>query len=188
MRDDYTTTSHYLTYTFLFEKLEECTFWTWEWKRDNSNSLNVSPNRATQVQRRPPLFSLRLVGNKAPGKAQTSRATNLQTEGQVSGRTAGSFLGFRVFIESSLELNKSRRALSKINEGGHVQSRAEQQERRMDRLRSSFYCRPLEKSARCQFRSAGFGSRYGCQFVAVRNGREETSRAFSGHLLGEDER
>ena len=27
-----TTNSYYLTYTFLFERLGECTFWTWEWK------------------------------------------------------------------------------------------------------------------------------------------------------------
>ena len=24
--------SHYLTYTFIFKRLGECTFWTWEWK------------------------------------------------------------------------------------------------------------------------------------------------------------
>ena len=56
MKDDYTTNSHYLTYTFLrfwskvcrtpllcfhyrplFElgRLRECTFWTWEWKGSN---------------------------------------------------------------------------------------------------------------------------------------------------------
>ena len=28
MNDDYTTNSHYLTYTFLFERLGEYTFWT----------------------------------------------------------------------------------------------------------------------------------------------------------------
>ena len=28
-----TSNSHYLTYTCLFKRLWECTFWTWEWKR-----------------------------------------------------------------------------------------------------------------------------------------------------------
>ena len=32
MKDDDTTNSHYPTHTFLFRKLGECTFWTWEWK------------------------------------------------------------------------------------------------------------------------------------------------------------
>ena len=31
MKDYYTTNSHYLTYTFLFELFWECNFWTWEW-------------------------------------------------------------------------------------------------------------------------------------------------------------
>ena len=31
MKDGYTTNSHYLTYTFLFKRSGECTFWTWEW-------------------------------------------------------------------------------------------------------------------------------------------------------------
>ena len=30
LKDDYTTSSHYLTYTFLFKRLGECTFGTWE--------------------------------------------------------------------------------------------------------------------------------------------------------------
>ena len=30
--DGYTTNSHHIIYTFLFERLGECTFWTWEWK------------------------------------------------------------------------------------------------------------------------------------------------------------
>ena len=29
MKDDYTINSHYLTYTFLFKRLGECTFWTY---------------------------------------------------------------------------------------------------------------------------------------------------------------
>ena len=32
MQDYYTSNSHYLTYTLLFKRLWECTFWTWEWK------------------------------------------------------------------------------------------------------------------------------------------------------------
>ena len=32
MEDDYTTNSHYLTYTFLFVGLENVLFLTWEWK------------------------------------------------------------------------------------------------------------------------------------------------------------
>ena len=32
MKDDYITNSHYITYIIHFEKLGECTFWTWEWK------------------------------------------------------------------------------------------------------------------------------------------------------------
>ena len=32
MKDDYPTNSHYLTCTFIFQMLGECTFWTWEWK------------------------------------------------------------------------------------------------------------------------------------------------------------
>ena len=32
MKDDYTIYSHYLTYAFLFQRLGECTFWTWGWK------------------------------------------------------------------------------------------------------------------------------------------------------------
>ena len=31
MKDEYTTNSHYLTYTCLPKRLGECTFWTWEW-------------------------------------------------------------------------------------------------------------------------------------------------------------
>ena len=31
MKDDYTTNSHCITYAFLFIRLGECTFWTWEW-------------------------------------------------------------------------------------------------------------------------------------------------------------
>ena len=30
MKDDYSTNSHYLTYTFIVKRLGECTFWTWE--------------------------------------------------------------------------------------------------------------------------------------------------------------
>ena len=33
MKDDYTTNSRNITYTFLFKRLGEYTFWTWEWKR-----------------------------------------------------------------------------------------------------------------------------------------------------------
>ena len=32
MKDEYTTNSHYLTHTFLFERLGECTFRIWEWR------------------------------------------------------------------------------------------------------------------------------------------------------------
>ena len=32
IKDDYTTNSHYFTYTFLSSWLGEWTFWTWEWK------------------------------------------------------------------------------------------------------------------------------------------------------------
>ena len=32
MKDDHSANSHYLTYTLLFRKVGECTFWTWEWK------------------------------------------------------------------------------------------------------------------------------------------------------------
>ena len=31
MKDQYTTNFHCLTCTFLFKRLGECTFWTWEW-------------------------------------------------------------------------------------------------------------------------------------------------------------
>ena len=31
MKDDYTTNSYYLAYAFLFKRLGEYTFWTWEW-------------------------------------------------------------------------------------------------------------------------------------------------------------
>ena len=30
--DDYTTNSHYITYSFLYKRLGECTSWTWKWK------------------------------------------------------------------------------------------------------------------------------------------------------------
>ena len=48
-KDDYCTNSHYLTYTFLFERLGKCTFWTWEWKgsivgRNNIFQFFDSPN------------------------------------------------------------------------------------------------------------------------------------------------
>ena len=32
MKEDYTTKSHYRTHIFPFERLGECTFWTWEWE------------------------------------------------------------------------------------------------------------------------------------------------------------
>ena len=32
LKDDSCTSSHYLTYTFLFKRLGECTFWAWDWK------------------------------------------------------------------------------------------------------------------------------------------------------------
>ena len=32
MKDDYTTSSHYLTYIFPFEKVGRMYFWTWEWQ------------------------------------------------------------------------------------------------------------------------------------------------------------
>ena len=31
MKDDHTTNSHYLTYTFILEGLGKCTFWAWEY-------------------------------------------------------------------------------------------------------------------------------------------------------------
>ena len=40
MKDDYTTNSHYLTYTFLFKRLGGSTFWTWEWKGNGFHFLN----------------------------------------------------------------------------------------------------------------------------------------------------
>ena len=47
MKDDYITDSHYLTYTFIFERLGECTFWTQDldpqpngWFNYNDFSLN----------------------------------------------------------------------------------------------------------------------------------------------------
>ena len=32
LKDDSCTSSHYLTYTFIFKRLRECTFWAWDWK------------------------------------------------------------------------------------------------------------------------------------------------------------
>ena len=32
MKDNYTTNSPYLIYTFPIETLGECSFWTWQWK------------------------------------------------------------------------------------------------------------------------------------------------------------
>ena len=32
LKDDSCTSSHYLTYTFLFKRMGECTFWAWDWK------------------------------------------------------------------------------------------------------------------------------------------------------------
>ena len=32
LKDDSCTSSHYLTYTFLFKRLRRCTFWAWDWK------------------------------------------------------------------------------------------------------------------------------------------------------------
>ena len=54
MKDDYAyTDSHCLTYTFLFKRLGECTFWTWEWKekwyspKRSQNLLWLSSNAPT---------------------------------------------------------------------------------------------------------------------------------------------
>ena len=44
MKDDYTNNSHYLTYAFLFERLGECPFWTWEWKGWFKRSLHSVSN------------------------------------------------------------------------------------------------------------------------------------------------
>ena len=51
IKNDYTTNSHYLTYTFIFKGLRECTFWNWGWKSTRSHTLaHVRQNReATSV-------------------------------------------------------------------------------------------------------------------------------------------
>ena len=52
MKDDYTTNSHNLTYTFLFKGLGECTFWTWKWKgQSNAREASQYKVRAFLSQR-----------------------------------------------------------------------------------------------------------------------------------------
>ena len=41
MKDGYTTNSHYLTYTFLFKRLGECTFWTAQFSHVKKSSCRI---------------------------------------------------------------------------------------------------------------------------------------------------
>ena len=42
--------SHYLTYTFLFQRMGECTFWTWEWKGIGVNYKKAKPLAAVHIE------------------------------------------------------------------------------------------------------------------------------------------
>ena len=50
MKDDCTTNSHHITYTFLFKRLGECTFWTCEWKGYAVNWTGITPKQSKNSQ------------------------------------------------------------------------------------------------------------------------------------------
>ena len=56
MKDDYTTNSHYLTYTFLFKRLGECTFWTYGSERERTLSIKIKTTHTQKRGERMPQF------------------------------------------------------------------------------------------------------------------------------------